>query len=67
MYFWGAPIHRLEAVFTVGMRVQNSQLQIDANFGVARFPEDGNHLETLLSLADQRMYDHKHGPQDAAV
>ncbi len=60
-------IHRLETVFVVGMTIPNGQLQIHANFGVARFPNDGNRLEALLSLADRRMYDHKHGPRDIAL
>jgi diguanylate cyclase (GGDEF)-like protein len=61
-----ALIHRLETVFTVGMVIPEGQLRVHANFGVARFPEDGDRLEALLSLADQRMYDHKHGPRNVA-
>jgi diguanylate cyclase (GGDEF)-like protein len=59
-----ALIRRLETVFSVGMTVPSGHLQIHANFGVAQFPEDGPRLETLLSVADRRMYDHKHGSRD---
>ncbi|WP_096702344.1 sensor domain-containing diguanylate cyclase [Magnetospirillum sp. 15-1] len=38
---------------------QGRSLPLDCSYGVAAFPEDGTELETLMAIADERMYEVK--------
>lgn len=57
-------IPELAAVFRGAVRAANSEMQlpgveIDASVGVAIYPEDGQSLDVLMTVADKSMYSQK--------
>jgi len=52
-------VQRLEGLLKTGLQTSAGHLSIQANLGVVRFPQDAQHLEQLLKLADEQMYHHK--------
>src|SRR6185437_12665437 len=47
-------------------RTMKLDIGVTLDFGVAVHPEDGDHKETLIALADKRLYDLKHSGRAAA-
>ena len=43
------------------MNIGDTELKLGSSAGLAVFPVDADSFEALLSLADRRMYEHKHG------
>jgi diguanylate cyclase (GGDEF)-like protein len=39
------------------------QTEVQASYGAARFPEDGDTREALVAIADRRLYEHKRRPR----
>ncbi|KQV53136.1 diguanylate cyclase [Pelomonas sp. Root1217] len=60
-----ATMQRLAAHLDGSFAFEGRLLQIGASIGAACFPEDGVDLSRLIELADQRMYRHKRGLQQA--
>lgn len=51
-----AVVNKLHAAVRKPMNVKGHQVELDCSVGVALFPEDGRDVDTLLKLADERMY-----------
>ncbi len=49
-------IKRLETAITTGIVFEGKELHVGCSIGLAMFPDDGDHLETLLRSADAAMY-----------
>lgn len=47
---------QLEALITEPAEIQQQTVQVGLSWGVASYPEDGEELELLLRVADNRMY-----------
>ena len=52
-------VEKLGTTLAQPFQVQTHQLQISASIGVARFPDDGQDVDTLLHRADTAMYEVK--------
>jgi diguanylate cyclase len=52
-------IARIELEIASPFRFEEHHLQISASIGAAHFPDEGEEIERLIELADQRMYDVK--------
>lgn len=54
-------LHKLEVIGRGIPAEANCPARVSISAGVSRFPEDGSDAETLLEVADERMYDAKRG------
>ncbi|MFN4064186.1 sensor domain-containing diguanylate cyclase [Parazoarcus communis] len=52
----GAAIKRIQSALEAPFLFEDRSYQLYASIGAARFPDDGHAIDTLLELADQRMY-----------
>lgn len=50
---------QLQQVLKPTLRIQNCEISIGASMGCARYPQDGEDMETLLQRADAAMYGSK--------
>ena len=62
-----ATMQRLAAQLNGRFEFEGRQLQVRASMGAACCPADGADAARLLELADQRMYGHKRGVQQASA
>ncbi|WP_112480436.1 GGDEF domain-containing protein [Vibrio variabilis] len=53
---------KLQAVIRLPVTFESTQLRIDCSIGIARFPDDGVEIKSLLSCADTAMYFAKRNP-----
>ena len=49
----------IKGIFSKPFMIQGNHLEVDDAIGCAKYPEDGKVFETLLSSADQAMYENK--------
>jgi diguanylate cyclase (GGDEF)-like protein len=56
---------RIRAIYESEIRPLNVGAEVTLDFGIAVHPEDGSHKRDLMSLADARLYELKHGAQGA--
>ncbi|KAF2958701.1 hypothetical protein AS159_03210 [Thermotoga sp. Ku-13t] len=47
---------RLQEVVKKPFQIENLTLNLSVSVGLSQFPEDGNNLETLIRVADERLY-----------
>lgn len=47
---------RLQEALNKPMQIQNLILNLSASMGLSQFPQDGSDLETLIRVADERLY-----------
>ena len=52
-------LQRLEALFEEPFMPEGRSIPVEASFGVAFFPEDGEDVRSLLDIADRKMYAEK--------
>ena len=52
-------LRRLEALFEEPFTPEGRSIPMEASFGVALFPEDGEDVRSLLDIADRKMYAEK--------
>lgn len=52
-------MHKIEELFQIAFRIDEQVVKISVSVGAAIFPADGNNLEALLMIADDRMYEMK--------
>lgn len=48
-------------------RVDNQEIDLSVSIGAVLYPSDGTRLETLMKLADTRMYEDKQSAKDAGI
>lgn len=60
-----AAISRIELALSAPFRFEEHSFQLLASIGAAHSPGDGNEMETLLEIADQRMYAQKRARKQA--
>lgn len=51
---------RIQSVFAEDLKPLHLDVQVSMDHGVANFPEDGDETETLIKVADDRLYGVKH-------
>jgi diguanylate cyclase (GGDEF)-like protein len=51
---------RVEQVFEESLRALQLAVVVGMDYGVANFPQDGDTVETLVRIADERLYQRKH-------
>lgn len=56
---------RIRAIYETEIRPLNVGGEVTLDFGIAVHPEDGSQKRDLMSLADARLYELKHGAQGA--
>jgi diguanylate cyclase len=54
-----AMVERLGERLRMGMTIEGHNVSVGASIGVAVFPDDGESLDDLIRIADERMYDKK--------
>src|SRR5215469_13410843 len=57
---------RIRAIYEAEIRPLNVGAEVTLDFGIAVHPEDGSQKRDLMSLADARLYDLKHGAKEAS-
>lgn len=60
-----AAIRRIESALTAPFNFEERSFQLLASIGAAHSPGDGNEIDTLLEIADQRMYAQKRARKQA--
>ncbi len=53
-------VHRIKEKISEPMLYQNNQLVVLVSIGTATYPDDGETVDDLLKVSDQRMYEDKH-------
>lgn len=57
---------RIGVVFSEILRPLNLTISVSMDHGVATYPQDGEHREQLIRIADERLYHFKHGGETRA-
>ena len=60
-----AVIHRIRASIASPILFESNQLEVSASIGTVKCPTDGRTRETLMQIADMRMYNDKRANQSA--
>jgi diguanylate cyclase (GGDEF)-like protein len=58
---------RIEAVFSETLKTLRVSVSVNLDHGVANFPQDGEHADQLIRVADERLYRLKHASHGRAT
>jgi diguanylate cyclase (GGDEF)-like protein len=58
---------RIELVFEESLRALQLSVTVGMDHGVANYPQDGDTVETLVRVADERLYQRKHSQHGRAA